>query len=664
MQQWLDRKTIQMFLLSFLIMFFELLCIRWFPSKIRHLGYFTNYVLMAAFLGIGTGVLWGKRGKNLLLYFIPLLALIQTVLYILNVEVRIPTDEVLFFQGFRHDYTPVEPLYLIPLIFLLIAGLFTFLSSPLGSLFQEMQNLTAYSANIGGSLAGIACFTLFSALRIPPFLSMIFFFIILMAILKSSDKVKIVMAVIALLSVWGFWTSSRGSIWSMYYNITPRPFQLKEDLRVSFDIWVNGTEHQMLIPSKFVDREEMYGEVFKHFPREKFKDVLIVGAGGGRDTAYCLSRGVEHIDAVEIDPVLRDFGATLHPERPYLDRRVNTHVQDARNYMLTCSRKYDCIIYALPDSLVLSSQYSSLRLESYLFTLESFKEAENLLKPDGVLVMYNYFRKKWLVEKLASMLDDAFGYYPAIFPYADNATCLITGPGSRNLKGEDLSLREFYPATDDWPFLYLKKPSFPTIYLWMIGTILLITLLLYFVSTKKSERGLDWAFFFLGAAFMLLETKSVVNFSLLFGSTWVVNSIVFFTILVLVLGAIIITNRIEIKNRFYLYLALVITVLLNYLVPTRFFLAGPVLLKNVAAPVFYLLPVFFANMIFTYSFKDSRDAAVAYTSNMLGAIVGGLCEYLSMVTGYNSMLMGVVLFYLLAFYFFRKKMGTDSNINI
>ena len=41
--------------------------------------------------------------------------------------------------------------------------------------------------------------------------------------------------------------------------------------------------------------------------------------------------------------------------------------------------------------------------------------------------------------------------------------------------------------------------------------------------------------FFLGAGFMLLETKSVVHMALLFGSTWMVNSIVFFAILVMIL---------------------------------------------------------------------------------------------------------------------------------
>jgi SAM-dependent methyltransferase len=660
MQQWLDSKTIRMFLLSFLIMFFELLCIRWFPSRIRHLGYFTNYVLMAAFLGIGIGVLWGKRGKDLLVYFIPLLALIQIAFHFFSVEVRIPGEEVLYFQGFRHDYTPVEPFYLIPVVFALITGLFVFLASPMGQLFGQMENLKAYGSNIAGSLAGIAFFTLFSALQIPPFMSMIFFFIIFLAALDGGERLKVAMGVLAIVSVLGFRASGQGSIWSMYYNITAQPFLLKGDPRVSYNVWVNGTEHQLLIPAKFVDREAMYGEVYNHIPPEKLKDVLIIGAGGGRDTSYCLSRGVGHVDAVEIDPVLRDFGLTLHPERPYLDGRVTTHVQDARNYMLTCSRKYDCIIFALPDSLVLSSQYSSLRLESYLFTLESFREAAKLLKPDGVLVMYNYFRKKWLVEKLVSMLDEAFGYPPAVFSYDANATCLITGPGSRTIAGGSSLPQRYSPSTDDWPFLYLKKPSFPAIYLWMIATVVVITLILHLVSTGKSERGMDWAFFFLGAAFMLLETKSVVNFSLLFGSTWVVNSIVFFTILLLVLLATLLAGHFEIRNRTGLYAALIVTLLLNYLIPARVFISAGPLVRNLIAPVFYLLPVFFANLIFTSSFKDSKQAAAAYTSNMLGAMAGGLCEYLSMVTGYNSLLIGVMLFYALAFLFFRRNPSVQA----
>src|SRR5207247_6440501 len=62
-------------------------------------------------------------------------------------------------------------------------------------------------------------------------------------------------------------------------------------------------------------------------------------------------------------------------------------------------------------------------------------------------------------------------------------------------------------------------------------------------------------FFVLGTAFMLLETRSLVAFGLLFGNTWVVNSLVFFAILSSVLGAIALSSRLRLE-RSPLYLAL------------------------------------------------------------------------------------------------------------
>ena len=53
--------------------------------------------------------------------------------------------------------------------------------------------------------------------------------------------------------------------------------------------------------------------------------------------------------------------------------------------------------------------------------------------------------------------------------------------------------------------------------------------------------------FFLGAAFMLLETRSLVTFALLFGSTWLVNSLVFFAILCSVMLAVFISARFPIR---------------------------------------------------------------------------------------------------------------------
>src|SRR5205814_8518569 len=79
------------------------------------------------------------------------------------------------------------------------------------------------------------------------------------------------------------------------------------------------------------------------------------------------------------------------------------------------------------------------------------------------------------------------------------------------------------PATDDWPFLYLRSPFIAPHYLAGLAFALLIALLGVFGAARAGGttiRRFSPHFFVLGAAFLLLETRSLVSFSLLFGSTW------------------------------------------------------------------------------------------------------------------------------------------------
>ena len=64
-----------------------------------------------------------------------------------------------------------------------------------------------------------------------------------------------------------------------------------------------------------------------------FGDVLIIGAGSGNDVSRALAWGAEHVDAVEIDPVIQRIGKQDHPDRPYDDPRVTVHLNDGRNFL-------------------------------------------------------------------------------------------------------------------------------------------------------------------------------------------------------------------------------------------------------------------------------------------------------------------------------------------
>src|ERR1700731_3949228 len=67
-----QRPYLNLFLLSFLILFFELACIRWFGSMVVYLTFFTNIVLLATFLGMSIGCLSASRGRDWLPGVMPL----------------------------------------------------------------------------------------------------------------------------------------------------------------------------------------------------------------------------------------------------------------------------------------------------------------------------------------------------------------------------------------------------------------------------------------------------------------------------------------------------------------------------------------------------------------------------------------------------------------
>ncbi len=142
--------------------------------------------------------------------------------------------------------------------------------------------------------------------------------------------------------------------------------------------------------------------------------MLIVGAGTGTDVAIALSHGVQHVDAVEIDPSLLEFGREHDPDHAYQDPRVTTYVNDGRAFLERTDKKYDLILFALPDSLTLVSGASALRLESYLFTEQAIQSARAHLAPGGAFSMYNFYREPWLVDRLGNTIDQAFGHAPCI----------------------------------------------------------------------------------------------------------------------------------------------------------------------------------------------------------------------------------------------------------
>jgi SAM-dependent methyltransferase len=458
-----------------------------------------------------------------------------------------------------------------------------------------------------------------------------------------------VLAAAALVLMLG-WESASSDIWSPYYRITLHP-SLNHEFTV---VLANGVPHQTI--QTVAQRQSLYRAPYRRSESHRLDNVLIVGAGTGNDVAMALAQGAQRVDAVEIDPRLFRLGEELHPNHPYQDARVHVHVTDGRAFLEQTDQQYDLILFALPDSLTLVSGQSSLRLESYLFTIQAIERAREHLRPSGIFAMYNFYRTHWLVDRLANTEAIAFGHRPCVDTVARSSLLLAMITDGRTptamrcehpWKGEGVVQP---PATDDHPFVYLKGRSIPLLYVVALSLILLVALLLIggIGGPMRPMRSfLD--LFFMGVAFLLLETKSVVQFALLFGTTWFVNALVFGGILMAVLGAVEVSRRVRFDRPGPVYAALILALAVAWTVPPETLLGLSLGLRFVLAVLISFAPIFLANLVFANRFRDVAASHIAFAANLLGAMVGGVLEYLALITGYRALLPLVAGLYALAF---------------
>jgi hypothetical protein len=297
----------------------------------------------------------------------------------------------------------------------------------------------------------------------------------------------------------------------------------------------------------------------------------------------------------------------------------------------------------------------AIRLESYLLTEQSLAAARSHLAPGGTFAMYNYYQP-FLLSRYATTLEDVYHQTPCVElqpgQSGDRRLAVLTvHPGgpvaacTTSWQGASLA-----PATDDHPFPYLRNPSIPSSFLRMLGAILLGSLLLIRLAGGRftgMRSYIDLAF--MGAAFLLLETKNIVQFALLFGTTWFVNSLVFAGVLLAVYLAVETARRVRLPRPPVLYGALIVSLAVAWLVPQEALLSLPVIARFLAGSALAFAPVFLANLVFAQRFADVHNSGTAFAVNLLGAMVGGALEYLSLITGYRVLLIVIGVLYGLAF---------------
>jgi SAM-dependent methyltransferase len=389
-------------------------------------------------------------------------------------------------------------------------------------------------------------------------------------------------------------------------------------------------------------------------------DVLVVGAGSGNDVAAALRHGAGHVDAVEIDPLILQLGRMLHPESPYASDRVTPHVQDARAFFRSTDKKFDLIVYGLLDSHTALSGMSGVRLDSYIYTIEAFKQARKCLKDNGILCLSFAVGENRQAEKLSLMLRQAFdGQRPRVLKAPTGSTVFVISSDSSALSialpGDVLDLTGYVDShhfgvdvsTDDWPFFYMPNKTFPVTYVFMIA-ILMVVAALFIWPVLKLEGSLStvsWPCLFLGAGFMLLETKAVTELALFYGSTWIVISVVILAILVMAFLANLTIMRFPTIPRGVSYVLLLISLGASLWFSASSGSMHGEWLSRILPTVVLTLPLFFSGLVFSAEMQAAPSVSAALGSNLIGAMIGGCLEYNSMYFGYRSLYVLAMIIY-------------------
>jgi hypothetical protein len=643
------RERARLAFASFLMLFVELALIRWVTANNVYVTKATNFVLLASFLGIGIGFL-NARTRRDYLRWAPV-ALLLLVSFVLAFPVILQTLTGPHpFQGLRGAPALPQPVSL-GVVFVLVTGVMAGLGQGTARLFVRFRPLPAYRLDILGSLAGIAAFTGLSFLDQPPVTWGVIACAGLLVLLAPRVRWWQVIAVAGVATLLLLESMTPAQEWSPYNKLA---YHHKGGATPALYVYANNIPYQAARSLAVMhEQKAFYFYPYRHVTRASLGNVLIIGSGTGNDAAVALSEGARHVDTVEIDPLLVRLG-NMHPNHPYSSPRLTAHVDDGRAYLQDTSQHYNLILFALPDSLTALAGQSGIRLESYVLTEQALQAVRAHLAPGGTFAMYNYYAP-FLESRYATTIEQAFGRTP----------CAEVGPplGGRRLAvltvrpaGPVPNCTSFWhgstiaPATDDHPFPYLPGNDIPYQYLLMIGAIFAASLLLVRVgggSFSRMRSYVDLAF--MGAAFLLLETKNIVQFALLFGTTWLVNSLVFAGVLLAVYLAVETASRFRLPRPAALYAALIASLALTWVVPQESLVGLPIVARFFAGSALAFAPIYLANLIFAQRFADVATSGDAFAANLLGAMVGGVLEYVALITGYRFLLIVIGVLYGVAF---------------
>lgn len=679
---------VRLAVVSFVGLYLELVLIRWLGAEVPTFEYFKHLPLLAGFIGMGLGAAQSREEGQREAGLSALLALVVLVFALQNGLPRIYTprtaaDYITWGWSLvwdRKDVSAGAVLYLayfclvVSAVFGLCLLVFRDVGRWLGSLFNGMPALAAYGINLAGSLAGIAALVLASFLRLNPLLW--FALALIPYLVVMAPRRGQVLCGLATLCVVGM--ISGGALWTPYYRIDLRPFaDPQSGRRLGLRVESNHGCQQFIMdlrdPALLMERNAFllrnrftYDLPYRFAPKPQ--DVLVLGAGCGNDVAAALRNGAARVDAVEIDPDTPALGGRLHPERPYGSPRVRLHTEDARAFLRATPRRYDLIVFGLLDAHILLATSRNIRLDNYLYTIESFRAAQRALKPGGTItVTFGGMPDLW--TRIQNTMEAGLGrpVLPVLCWSEGRSMAFIAGPNAdekfvRETVGLSDYVRQPWPrdpslpvSTDDWPFLYLHHRKIPFSYGVTFFCVTAVLLLFAWRSTRRlpaagppEARGALAALFLLGAAFMLVEVKAISQLALLYSSTWLTSAAVIASVLAMALAANMLVSRWKLRMSSWMMAGVVLSTGLGYFFTPALWPGLPLAAQRLLGSAVLALPVFFSGLLFSSVFRGMRTPGLGLAANLSGAFVGCLLENASMVWGVRVLNLAALGLYLAA----------------
>jgi hypothetical protein len=679
------------FISAALSLFLELSVIRWQSAVFPIFAFYKNFSLLACFAGLGLGYALAREKGIPLFLSIPVMAFQMVLLTFLRngfgEDLRKSLMATPFIEQLNMGFAVGTSLpylfsiyFFLLVVFLLTALVFIPVGQVCGRVMGRQENLRSYGFNLLGSVLGVVFISGVSFLWLPPVVWFAVCFIMILAFQVFDQKTLFMgsffsfFAVIILAlpipvglekiySPYQLLERGKGEYGLMMIQAAGHYYQRVHDL---------SAKNANLSTDKYLKSIADYYELPYRVYAKKPEHVVIVGSGTGNDVAAALRMGTSNVEAIEIDPAIKLLGLFYHPEKPYSNPHVKTVINDARTFLRTTDQKYDMVVYGLLDSHTLLSHASSVRLDSFVYTVEGLQEARERLNEGGMLSLSFSVLSDEIGRKIYLMMKEVFEGRPPVCVKANYDGSVIFMQG----RDEDLSIdsmllmstgfedvTDFYAdplieadiSTDDWPFFYMPHRVYPLSYL---GILLLLVILSPLVTANFFGQNFvlsNPAFFFLGAGFMLIETKGITELGLIFGNTWHVIGIVISGILLMAFLANAFVYRYKISRPLIPFVLLVLSLLAGYIIAKQGGF-GSSMAGKASATILLTSPMFFSGMVFSSLLSRAKDITGVMAINLIGAMLGGVLEYNSMYFGFSFLYLLAIFLYVLAmvsFYFIR-----------